>query len=411
MLTEKEKLEQLTILGIELNHIQDLDIMMEKILTESRLFVNADAGSIYIMENDRLRFTYTQNDTLQQRLEPGEKLIYSTFSIPVDKKTLAGYVTLTAQPLNLADVYKIDAASPYQFGRQFDETACYRTQSILTIPLATPGGKILGVLQVINARDANGRVVPFPDPDVMVMMHFAGIASVTLERAQMTRALLLRMIKMAEMRDPKETGAHVNRVGGYAVELYEKWARRRSLPEKEIEKNRDLLRMAAMLHDVGKVGIADAILKKPGKLDNQEYETMKHHSVMGARLFATSQSDFDDTAAAVALNHHEKWDGSGYPGYIDVGSGRPLPEQALPDGRAAGKAGEAIPIFGRIVALADVFDALSSIRVYKPAWDEATVLETIKKDAGTHFDPELVDIFLGSLDLMRSVQQRYKDET
>ncbi|MEW6079300.1 MAG: HD domain-containing phosphohydrolase [Thermodesulfobacteriota bacterium] len=410
MLTEKEKIDKLTLLGTELNHIQDLDIMMEKILTESRLFVNADAGSIYIMENDRLRFTYTQNDTLQQRLKPGEKLIYSTFSMPVDKKTLAGYVTLTGQPLNLDDVYSIDPASPFQFGRQFDETACYRTQSALTIPLTTPMGKTLGVLQVINARDPDGRAIPFSDRDVMVMMHFAGIASVTLERAQMTRALLLRMIKMAEMRDPKETGAHVNRVGGYAVELYEKWARRRDIPEDEIQKKRDLLRMAAMLHDVGKVGISDTILKKPGKLDEQEYEIMKHHSMMGARLFASSQSDFDDTAAAVALNHHEKWNGSGYPGYIDVTTGEPLPEYRRPDGRASGKAGEDIPVFGRIVALADVFDALSSIRVYKPAWDEAKVLETLEKDAGTHFDPELVEIFLGSLDVMRSIQQRYKDE-
>ncbi len=410
MLTEKEKLERLTILGIELNHIQDMDIMMEKILTESRCFVNADAGSIYIRENDRLRFTYTQNDTLQKRLAPGEKLIYSTFSLPIDKKTLSGYVTLTGEPLNLDDVYQIDPVSPYQFGKRFDEATDYRTKSILTIPLATPGGKTLGVLQVINARDDAGRTVAFSDSDVMTMMNFAGIASVTLERAQMTRALLLRMIKMAEMRDPRETGAHVNRVGGYAVELYEKWARRRDIPEQEIEKNRDLLRMAAMLHDVGKVGISDTILKKPGKLDEQEYETMKDHSVLGARLFINSQSAFDDTAAAVALNHHEKWNGSGYPGYINTATGRPLPEHKQPNGRAAGKKGEEIPIFGRIVALADVFDALSSIRVYKPAWDEARVLETLQKDAGSHFDPELVELFLDSLDIMRSIQQRYKDD-
>ena len=410
MLTEKEKLERLTLLGIELNHIQDLDIMMEKILTESRLFVNADAGSIYIRERDRLEFTYTQNDTLQKRLPPGEKLIYSTFSIPIDEKTLAGYVTLTGQPLNLEDVYRIDPASPYQFGRRFDEACDYRTKSVLTIPLATPAGKILGILQVINARDEAGRLIAFSDLDMITMMNFAGIASVTLERAQMTRALLLRMIRMAEMRDPRETGAHVNRVGGYAVELYERWARRRCLVEKEIEKNRDLLRMAAMLHDVGKVGISDTILKKPGKLDALEYDTMKHHAMLGARLFGNSQSEFDDTAAAVALNHHEKWDGSGYPGYIDVHTGAALPEHKRTGGLPAGKKGEAIPIFGRIVALADVFDALSSIRVYKPAWDEARVVETLKKDAGTHFDPELVDIFLGSLDIMRSIQQRYKDD-
>ncbi len=410
MLTEKQKLERLTLLGIELNHIQDLDILMEKILTESRLFAGADAGSIYIRENDRLNFTYTQNDTLQQRLGSDKKLLYSTFSIPIDKQTLAGYVSLTGQPLNLDDVYRIDPTSPYQFGKKFDAAADYRTKSILTIPLTTAAGRNLGVLQVINARDETGRVISFGDTDVITMMNFAGIASVTLERAQMIRAILLRMIRMAELRDPHETGAHVNRVGGYAVELYEKWARRRGLPEPEIEKNRDLLRMAAMLHDVGKVGISDTILKKPGKLDAAEYESMKHHALLGARLFANTQSAFDETAATVALNHHEKWDGNGYPGHIDVNTGAPLAGHAGAAGRGVGKKGEDIPLFGRIVALVDVFDALSSYRVYKPAWDEARVLETLEKDAGSHFDPELVEIFLDSLDIIRNIQQRYQDD-
>lgn len=409
MLTETEKLERLTLLGIELNHIQDLDLMMEKILTESRLFVNADAGSIYIVENDRLLFTYTQNDTLQRRLTPGSKLIYSTFSMPINNESLAGYVTLTGQPLNLADVDQIEATAPYQFDRKFDLATDYHTTSVLTIPLTTPDGSVLGVLQAINAKDETGNVVPFSGMDEITMMTFAGIASVALERAGMTRAILLRMIKMAELRDPRESGAHVNRVGSYAVELYEKWARQQSLTEKEIQKNRDILRMAAMLHDVGKVGISDTILKKPGRLDAQEYETMKEHVLLGARLFDNSRADFDRAAADVALNHHEKWDGSGYPGHVNADTGQPLPGYAAADGRARGKQGEEISIFGRIVAIADVFDALSSIRTYKAAWDENRVLETLQKDAGTHFDPALIDLFFSSLDIMRSIQQRYKE--
>ena len=117
------------------------------------------------------------------------------------------------------------------------------------------------------------------------MQHFASIAAVALERAQMTRSILLRMIRMSEMRDPKETSAHVNRVGGYAVELYEQWARDHRVSSHELEMERDSLRMAAMLHDVGKIAISDMILKKTGRFSDDEYQIMKQHTFLGARLF------------------------------------------------------------------------------------------------------------------------------
>ena len=121
------------------------------------------------------------------------------------------------------------------------------------------------------------------------MYHFAAVAAVALERAQMTRALILRMIRMAEMRDPKETGSHVNRVAGFSVEIYEQWALRRKKKKKDIDKTRDVLRMAAMLHDVGKVATSDLILKKPARLNADEYEAMKLHTIQGARLFQNRQ--------------------------------------------------------------------------------------------------------------------------
>ncbi|MGE0085625.1 MAG: HD domain-containing phosphohydrolase [Desulfococcaceae bacterium] len=409
MLSEKEKLETLTRLGIDLNQVQDLDLLMERILTEARRFVNADAGSIYIRDRDRLHFSYTQNDTLQQRLCPGEKLIYSTFSIPVDEKSIAGYAATTGTILNLPDVYRIDPSLPYGFSDRFDRASHYRTGSMLTIPLKNSKADILGIIQILKAQDKSGNIIPFSPDDEKIMMLFASIASVALERAQMTRAMILRTIRMAEMRDPKETGAHVNRVGGYAVELYEKWAYRHGYSRQEVDSNRDVLRMAAMLHDVGKVGISDTILKKPARFTPEEYEVMKQHTVLGSRLFEGARSDFDEAAADVALNHHERWDGNGYPGFVDPITGLAIPEYAGADGRARGKKGEEIPIFGRIVALADVFDALSSVRCYKEAWDEVKVLETIEKESGSHFDPELVEIFFSSLDIIRSVQQRYTD--
>jgi len=177
----------------------------------------------------------------------------------------------------------------------------------------------------------------------------------------------------------------------------------------EIDKQRDALRMAAMLHDVGKVAISDAILKKPGRFNDDEYEIMKQHTWLGARLFADARSDFDEIASEVAQHHHERWDGKGYPGYIDVKSGETLENQTNEEGKAKAKKGEEIPIFGRVVALADVYDALCSKRVYKDAWDEEKVLDLIKEEAGKQFDPEIVDAFFETIDVIRSIAQRYPD--
>jgi len=408
-LSEKEKLDTLTRLGIELNTINDLDILLEKVLTQARQFVNADAGSIYIRDVDRLNFTYTQNDTLQKRLPEGTKLVYSLFSIPIDEKSLAGYVATTGEALNIQDVYAIDSTRPYGFSQAFDEKTGYKTKSALTIPLQNASGHILGILQIINAQDAADHAVSFSPDDEKMMFHFASIAAVALERAQMTRQIILRMIRMAELRDPKETGAHVNRVAGYSLELYDGWALRYNVPKKEIEKTRDILRMAAMLHDVGKVAISDIILKKPDRLANGEFEFMKQHTILGARLFLDRQSDFDMAAQEVALNHHERWDGNGYPGHVDIETGLPIKGFEKSDGSARGKIGEEIPLFGRIVSLADVYDALSSRRIYKEAWEEEDVLEAIEEGAGTQFDPELVEILLARKDVIRSVQARYLD--
>ena len=409
MLSEKEKLESLTSLGIELNRINDLDILLERVLTKARQWVNADAGSIYICDKGMLNFVYTQNITMQKKLPEGEKLIYSTFTIPIDKKSIAGYVASTGQALNLEDVYHLPADVPYCFSCKFDDASGYKTTSVLTIPLKTAKGDILGILQIINAQDEKNNVIPFTKDDEKIMHHFAGIAAIALERASLTRSIIMRMIKMTELRDPKETGAHVNRVAGYAVEIYENWARRRKISLEEIDKTRDILRMASMLHDVGKIAISDVILKKPGPLSGEEYDIMKQHSLHGARLFLDRQTEVDEAAGVVSLNHHERWDGGkrGYPGHVEVETGEPLEGKTLSNGEARPKKGEEIPLFGRIVALADVFDALSSARCYKEAWDEEKVLSILKEETGKQFDPELVEIFLEIYDTIKSIQERY----
>jgi len=403
------KLTKVLHVGLEISQIKDIDLLLEKILSEARLFTNSDAGSIYIKEGDLLKFGYTQNDTMQRQMQPGRRLPYKTFSVPVDNSSIAGYVALNGSVLNIPDVYHMDPIYPFSFNRSYDALTGYRTRSMLTIPLKNFRSDVIGVLQLINAMDAEGRVIPFAGTDGELMTYFANNAANAAERAKMTREIILRMNKMAQMRDPKETGPHVNRVASYSVVLYEAWATKKGISQGEIEKNRDVLRMSAMLHDVGKVAISDTILKKPGRFTPEEFQEMKTHTLHGADLFSDIYSDFDESAAIVALNHHERWDGKGYPGHVDPRTHQPLPGFEAEGGGARGKQGGEIPLFGRIVALADVYDALSSRRCYKEAWDEKDVLDEIRGEAGKQFDPELVEVFLECIDSFHQIEKLYPD--
>jgi len=404
---ERTDFQSIIQIDSELNQIQDLDLLLERILLEARKVVHADAGSIYVKEADRLVIKYAQNDTKQKELPPGQKLIYSVFTVPISEKTISGYCALTGSLVNVPDVYAIPEGAPYSFNTSFDRISGYKTSSNLTVPLKTSDGRLLGVIQVINARDSGGRSVPFGKEDELLISHFAANATVALQRAYMTRAMILRMIKMSELRDPKETGAHVNRVAGYAVEIYDRWAFRHGIPDAEREKTRDTFKIAAMLHDVGKVAISDLILKKPSRFTDDEYEIMQAHTYFGARLFDDPQSPLDSIAADVALTHHENWDGSGYPGWIHVMTGDAL--KTGPNGKPLGKKAEEIPLGGRIVAVADVFDALSSKRVYKKAWSEQDVYDEIRNSAGKKFDPEIVEIFFEILPNIKQIHALYPE--
>jgi HD-GYP domain-containing protein (c-di-GMP phosphodiesterase class II) len=327
--------------------------------------------------------------------------------VPINEKTISGYCALTKELVNVPDVYNIPSGTPYSFNTSFDRISGYKTTSNLTIPLKTAEGRLLGVIQVINARNDSGQSIPFLKNDELLISHFAANATVALQRAYMTRAMILRMIRMSELRDPKETGAHVNRVAGYAVEIYDHWAYRHKVPPHEQEKTRDTLKIAAMLHDVGKVAISDLILKKPARFTPEEYTIMQAHTYFGARLFDDPQSALDTIAADVALTHHEGWDGTGYPGWIDIQTGAAL--RTDDQGKPLGRRGEEIPLGGRIVAIADVFDALSSRRVYKQAWTEQDVYDELRRLGGTKFDPELVEIFFDILPNIKQIRELYPE--
>ncbi len=405
-MNENDKLKEIIKLGSDINTVQDLDILLERILFETRKIANADAGTIYIKNKDDLVFTHAQNKTLSDRLPDGKKLIYSSFKLPITLKSLSGYAAMTGETIIEQDVYSI-SDKPYGFDKSFDEKADYRTKSVMTIPLKNERNDILGVMQIINPKDRSCEITGFSDDDILYIQHFAGMASMVIQKAQMTRALILRMIQMAEMRDPKETGAHVNRVASYSVEMYEMWAKEKGISAETIEANRDILRMAAMLHDIGKVAISDLILKKPAKFSRDEFEIMKSHTYQGAKIFFEPQSRVDEIAREVALTHHENWDGTGYPGHVDILTGEALKKDII--GNPVPLKGDEIPLFGRIVAIADVYDALSSKRVYKESWEENDVFNEIKALSGIKFDPELVDIFFKCIDVIKSIREKYPE--
>ena len=178
----------------------------------------------------------------------------------------------------------------------------------------------------------------------------------------------------------KETGNHVKRVALYSKLL----ALLYGLDKEQAE----LLKLASPMHDIGKVGIEDKILNKPGKLTPDEFEVMKTHAKLGYEMLKNSEKPILKAASIVAHEHHEKWDGSGYP---------------------KGLKGEDIHIFGRITAVADVFDALGSDRVYKKAWELDRIFELFKDQSGKHFDPNLVKIFFDNFDKFDEIRQKFKD--
>ncbi|MDR3115904.1 MAG: HD domain-containing protein [Treponema sp.] len=403
-------LEDLFRLDFEMNQIQDFDLLLERILGEARKVVHADAGSIYVKEDGagsgRLAIKYAQNDTQQKQLPPGHKLIYSIFSIPIDEKSMSGYCALTGKMVNVPDVYRIPRDAPYSYNTSYDMLSGYKTTSTLTVPLKTTEDKLLGVLQMINAAGEAGNWGSFSKADESLINHFASNAAIVLQRAYMNRVMILRMIKLSELRDPKETGPHVNRVAGYAVEMYDRWAYHHKVADQEREKFKDAFKIGAMFHDVGKVAISDLILKKPTRFTSEEYDIMQRHTLYGADLFGDPQSSMDIIARDVALNHHENWDGSGYPGWLDPVSKEPMRNHR---GQLLGKKGEEIPLTGRIVAIADVFDALCSKRVYKDPWSKEAALTEIRHLAGTKFDPELVEIFFEILPYIEHIQKLYPE--
>ena len=206
------------------------------------------------------------------------------------------------------------------------------------------------------------------------------VESATVQIAARERETLLRLGKAGEYRD-EDTGNHVIRMAKYSRVIAEE------LGLSDAECND--IESAAPMHDIGKIGIPDKVLLKPGKFEEDEWEVMKKHTIMGHNILSNSQSRYIQMGAVIALNHHEKYDGSGYP---------------------AGLRGQEIPLVARIVAVADVFDALVSERPYKKSWSQDEALNYIREQAGKHFDPQCVEAFLDRLDDIVQIQMDLCDD-
>lgn len=207
------------------------------------------------------------------------------------------------------------------------------------------------------------------------------LSLVDAEELRRTRLQVIQRLGRASEYKDNETGMHVVRMSHYSRLL--------ALAYGFSESAADDLFHAAPMHDIGKIGIPDRIMLKPARLTVEEFEIMKKHPEIGAEILGESDSELIDLAKVVSLTHHEKWDGSGYP---------------------KGLSGEDIPIHGRIVALADVFDALTSKRPYKEAWTIEKTMEFLQEQKGKHFDPKIVELFQQNLDKMLDVKNRFQED-
>lgn len=224
--------------------------------------------------------------------------------------------------------------------------------------------------------NAEGEIVEY----IAIRQDITEVYNLQNEIVETQKEIIEKLGELSESRS-KETGHHVKRVAEYSALL----AKHCNLTLNEI----DMIKMASPMHDIGKIAIPDAVLLKPGKLDKEEFDLMKTHAVKGYDVFKNSKRELLKAAAIIAHEHHERWDGRGYP---------------------HGLAGQDIHIYGRITAVADVFDALGSDRIYKKAWPLEKILELLNEEAGKQFDPDLIKIFMDNLDEFLAIRDNLKDQ-
>ena len=373
---EKQAVESQRILELLFTYMpkiaaeRKMDSLLVLMADLGRSIVAADRCSLWLVDED--------NGELWTKVAHG----VSELRIPLNAG-FVGYSVRTGEPLLIKDAYQ----DP-RFDRRSDEKTHYRTTSVLTVPLMNSAGHVMGVYQAINKQGENelGEKGVFSIRDLERLSLTAVYSAKTVESAMLNmeleatqREIIHILGEVSEYRS-QETGDHIQRVAEISYML----AKFLGLPEDEV----DRIRLAAPMHDLGKVGIPDAILNKPGRFTDDEYTIMKTHSEIGYNMLHNSKRKLLRFAADIARSHHERWDGRGYP---------------------KGISGEEIPLAGRICSVADVLDALSSPRCYKQPWPEEKVKEEFLKQRGAQFQPELVDVLIEHWDEIYSLYRHDAD--
>lgn len=340
----------------------DLDALLKLLVDEAKEVLNAERATVFLVDHKKAElWSLAASGTEEIRIPLGSGI--------------AGAVATSGELLNIRDVYR-DA----RFNSGVDKKTGFRTRSVLSVPMFDAKNHVIGVFQVLNPKDSTA----FDRQDEELMLLLADQAAGQVENAQLyqeirkvTQETIFRLAAAVEFKD-HDTRAHLWRMSQYSAFIAEQLGFGKDFVE--------AIRMAAPMHDIGKIGVPDAILNKPGKLNPEEWEEMKKHPIYGAEILKDSDNEVMQMSASVALHHHEKWDGSGYP---------------------KGLKGEAIPVEARIASLADVFDALTSKRVYKPSFGLDETLDMIKCDSGKHFDPKVVDAFFRALPKITGIMEKY----
>lgn len=370
--------------------------ILENLLSETRAILNADGGSIYLSHDERLRLVVRQapgaacDVTHPHNLgalvgRPLDRWIIVPDPAIGPEAAAAAEVARNGHPLNIVDIYRLPSDSPFRAGADASAGAEYRAVSLLGVPMSDRDGNIVGVIELLNRRNGTGEITGFTERDVEALASLAAVAAIAVHNAELHDQLhrsqldtILRLASAAEFRDG-DTGDHIRRMSCYCEAV----ARQLGYPQEWCR----LILFASPMHDVGKLGIPDSILKKPGALTPDERAVMERHTIIGGQLLSGADNDILSMAERIALTHHERWDGRGYPN---------------------GLAGDAIAPEGRIAAVADVFDALTNKRIYKPAFPFEEAFSLVQSERGKHFDPAVVDAFFSARGEIEAIYDAYR---
>jgi len=378
-----------------------LEELLDNLLTETRSVIPADAATLYLVDGETLVLVCRQDaksptesrpavlsfDRLgrvsaDQRGPDGEP---SAFRTPLFNDPVAQYVARTGQTINITDVHEPTGNTPDELREVLPASVAMATVSLLAAPMIDRNAKTVGVIELVNRHAGDSEIVPFTSRDEQTLTSLAAVAAVSVRNARLREQLnhshldtILRLASAAEFRDG-DTGDHIRRMSLYSEAVARKLGR-------SPEWCRCIL-FASPMHDVGKLGIPDSILKKPGPLTPDERRIMQEHTVMGGRLLTGADNEILRMAERIAIGHHERWDGNGYP---HKQRGTDIAEEA------------------RIVAIADVFDALTNARVYKPAFSFGEAMKLVSAESGRHFDPVVLDAFLGTREEIEAIYDAYR---